>query len=147
MKTIIAVVVSIHAAIAAWATSIPPIPLKERVITAGVIVVGHAIEVVAIDGAGKLITVEEKISPLDTKYRVTVVPKKILAGTLPESTREIVFTYGEGYVLGIATERNRLLDKEMIYILPKYPHSPVNGLQFTESLSAEPEISGYIKKK
>ena len=130
-----------------FATTVPPVPLNDRVKTADHIFVGVATEIAVVDAKGNVITNVPDSTHLDLAIRLTVTPKRVLRTPLKNFPDRVVFTYGRGFILGVQAERNRLLGKEMYYLLSGASFNSVHALQFREPMEKEKEIIEHLKDK
>jgi len=128
------------------ATSVPPVPLKDRVKGADHIFTGVATELVVVDTMGNVISNAPATTQIELGLKLTVVPKRILRTTMKTFPDKVVFTYGNGFILDVQWEKNRLLGKEMFYFLSGN-FASVHALEFSEPMDKEKEIADYLNDK
>ena len=100
-----------------------------------------------VDAKGNAVTNAADSTHIELAIRLTVTSKRVLRTSLKSFPDTIVLTYGHGFILSVSAEKERLLGKEMYYLLSGPHFQPVHALQFFEPISAGNEIDQYLKEK
>jgi len=134
----------------AYSTSVPPLSLQERVKGASHIFVGIARSLEVLDPHGNVMADPPARIMLEPSLRLTVEVKRVLRTSLKRFPRKVQVHYGRGFILGVKTERERRIGKELIYLVSgtgtNASFHSVHALQFTEPMEREKVIQGHLDK-
>jgi len=146
MKTLTLLLLSGLFTAIAFAYSVPPIPLEDRVASADHIIIAVASKLEVLDETGKPMT-----PPRDglkaLTYRLTIEPAVVLRSNAQPLPKSLTFTYSFSGNVTFESEQERLVGKKLIYLLRGTDFTPVSAYQITEPFDSEQRIRELMQKE